>query len=54
VGRADSMRLLLEGGGLNPQRMGRITGSGDRVPAIRDVTAVRNNRVEVVLLRADP
>lgn len=53
TGRADRMRLLLQDGGLNPQRIGRITGHGDREPAIRDPTAIRNNRVEIILLRDD-
>jgi chemotaxis protein MotB len=54
TGRADRVRVMLEQGGLNPLRINRITGAGDRVPATRDATAVRNNRVEVILLRADP
>ena len=53
AGRADRMRGLLEDGGLNPLRIGRITGNGDRTPATRDATEVRNNRVEVILLRSD-
>jgi len=53
TGRAASMRLLLESGGLDPTRIARITGAGDRNPAITDPTAVRNNRLEIVLLRSD-
>ena len=53
MGRATQMRLLLEDGGLNPLRIARISGGGDRNPAVRDATAPRNNRLEVVLLRAD-
>jgi chemotaxis protein MotB len=53
TGRAGSMRLMLEDGGLDPARIARITGAGDRNPAIADHTAVRNNRIEVVLLRSD-
>ncbi|MFQ1702759.1 flagellar motor protein MotB [Loktanella agnita] len=53
VSRAGQMRVLMEDGGLNPRRIARITGVGDRVPAVRDSTAPRNNRIEVVLLRSD-
>ncbi|KJZ21167.1 flagellar motor protein MotB [Loktanella sp. S4079] len=51
--RASQMRLMLEAGGLDPRRVTRLTGAGDRSPAVTDPTAVRNNRVEVVLLRSD-
>ena len=51
--RALQMRALLEQGGLRPQRFSRVTGSGDRSPAVRDATAPRNNRIEVVLIRTD-
>ncbi|WP_296422944.1 flagellar motor protein MotB [Yoonia sp.] len=52
TGRAAQMRIILEDGGLNPGRIARLTGAGDRVPAVADPTAMRNNRVEVVLLRS--
>ncbi len=51
--RADQMRILLEGAGLNPRRMARVSGAGDREPAVRDATAARNNRIEIILLRTD-
>lgn len=53
TGRAGQMRIMLEDGGLNPRRIARLTGAGDRTPAVRDATAPRNNRVEIVLLRSD-
>lgn len=53
TGRAAQMRLLLENGGLPAVRIARLTGAADRMPAVRDATAVRNNRIEVVLLRSD-
>ena len=53
TGRAAQMRLMLEAGGLDPRRITRLTGSGDRTPAVADPTAPRNNRIEVVLLRSD-
>ena len=52
-GRATQMRLLMEDGGFNPLRIVRMTGGGDRTPAVRDATAPRNNRLEVILLRED-
>lgn len=51
--RAQQMRIMLEEGGLNPQRIARITGEGDRRPAVADATAPRNNRIEIVLIRSD-
>ncbi|PXW67481.1 chemotaxis protein MotB [Loktanella sp. PT4BL] len=53
TGRADQMRLMLQSGGLDPMRIVRQTGAGDRDPAVRDATAPRNNRIEVILLRSD-
>ncbi len=53
TGRAAEMRVMLEDGGLSPRRIARLTGAGDRVAAVRDATAPRNNRIEVVLLRSD-
>ncbi len=49
--RADRARRLLEASGLPPQRIQRVTGYADRKPAARDPMAVRNNRVELILLR---
>lgn len=51
--RAAAMRVMLESGGLDPARIARITGAGDRNPALADATALRNNRLEIVLLRSD-
>jgi chemotaxis protein MotB len=53
TGRAEQMRLMLESGGLNQRRITRITGGGDRDPVVRDATAPRNNRIEIILLRSD-
>jgi len=53
TGRAEQMRRMIEAGGLDPRRITRITGGGDREPAVRDGTAPRNNRLEIVLLRSD-
>ena len=51
--RAQTFRGLLEQAGLPSERMQRVTGYADRVPATADPLAIRNNRLEVVLLRKD-
>lgn len=53
TGRSEQMRLMLEAGGLDPLRVASIKGGGDREPVVRDPTAPRNNRLEVILLRSD-
>ena len=49
--RANTMRLLLGSKGLDPDRVRRVTGHADRHPVAGDPMAVRNNRIEVILLR---
>ncbi len=51
--RAQAMRSILEDAGIAPDRMQRIAGFADRKPATTDPAAVRNNRLEVILLRRD-
>jgi chemotaxis protein MotB len=51
--RAQAMRGLLETAGIETSRIARISGHADRKPAAADPTAVRNNRIEIVLLRKD-
>jgi chemotaxis protein MotB len=51
--RAQTLRLMLEAEDLPANRMQRVTGFADRKPATTDPTAVRNNRMEIVLLRRD-
>jgi chemotaxis protein MotB len=51
--RAQVFREMLEQAGLPADRMRRVTGFADRVPATTDPLAIRNNRLEVVLLRKD-
>lgn len=48
--RAQRMRALLEAEGLATGRMRRVTGHADRAPTTRDPAAVRNNRLELILL----
>lgn len=51
MARAASMRRLLEEGGVDPSRLARLTGHADRRPAVENLMASRNNRLEVILLR---
>lgn len=49
--RANQFRRLLRGFGTDPARLRRVTGHADREAAVTDPMAIRNNRVEVILLR---
>ncbi len=51
--RAQAMRTLLEDAGIAPDRMQRVSGFADRKQATSDPAAIRNNRLEVILLRRD-
>jgi chemotaxis protein MotB len=51
--RAQKMRILLEDAGLVAERMQRIVGNADRKPATADSGHLRNNRLEIILLRSD-
>lgn len=51
--RAGRVRELLESAGFAPKRIRRVTGHADRKPAVPDPMSVRNNRIEVILLRND-
>jgi chemotaxis protein MotB len=51
--RAEKVRLLLEGAGLESRRMARVTGYADRRPALADPSAIGNNRIEIILLRTE-
>jgi chemotaxis protein MotB len=53
AGRAQGMRVLLEQAGLAAQRMERVVGYADRRPATADSGHLRNNRLEIILLRTD-
>jgi len=53
AGRAQALRSLIEGAGLPSARIRRISGHADRAPVTPDPMAVRNNRLEVILLRRD-
>lgn len=51
--RAQKMRNLIESAGMPTARMQRVTGYADRKPVTPDPMVVRNNRLEVILLRTD-
>ncbi len=49
--RANAVRRLLPGAGVADARLARVTGHADRRPFANDPTSVRNNRVEIIVLR---
>lgn len=49
--RADRVRKMLVEAGLSDDRMQRVTGFADRAPVARDPLSIRNNRIEIILLR---
>ncbi|WP_095587915.1 flagellar motor protein MotB [Actibacterium ureilyticum] len=51
--QAHRTRGLIETAGLAPERIVRVTGFADRMLVARDPMAVRNNRIELTLLRRD-
>ncbi len=51
--RGQKLRLLLEAAGLDAARMQRVSGYADRKPVTADSAAIRNNRLEIILLRKD-
>ncbi|MCX7646870.1 MAG: OmpA family protein [Rhodobacteraceae bacterium] len=53
TGRAQAARALLEAEGLDAARVVRVTGHADRRPVAPNPMAVRNNRIELVLIRSD-
>ena len=52
--RAERIRRLLNEEGFDPARMARVTGHADRRPSDPNPMAVRNNRLELILLRRAP
>ena len=51
--RSQIVRQMLESAGTEGDRIARVTGHADRKPATADPTALRNNRIEIILLRKD-
>ena len=52
--RADRVRRLISAAGFDPARLARVTGHADRRPADPNPMSVRNNRLELILLRQQP
>lgn len=51
--RAEAVMDVLTNAGLTDKRFLRIAGAGDRAPVTGDPTELRNNRIELVLMRGD-
>lgn len=49
--RAGKTRELLESDGVQASRIHRVTGHADRKPVVENPMSVRNNRIEITLLR---
>ena len=49
--RADTVRRLLLENDIGPDRIQRVTGFADRKPVANDTLSIRNNRIEIILLR---
>jgi len=49
--RANNLRLLLEDQQVDGARIEKVTGYADRKPASENPMEIRNNRVEITLLR---
>ncbi|WP_339108756.1 flagellar motor protein MotB [Thioclava sp. GXIMD4216] len=49
--RVQQVRMLMQGDGFDKRRIQRVTGFADRKPASEIPMSIRNNRLEIVLLR---
>jgi len=52
--RAQLFRAMLEVAGLPPRRILRVTGHADREAVTENPMALRNERLEIILLRSNP
>jgi chemotaxis protein MotB len=50
--RADMARVLIEQSGFPSERIQRVTGYADRKPVDADPMALRNSRIEIIVLRS--
>lgn len=50
--RSNAARRILVQSGMREGRIARVSGFADRKPAARDPISVRNNRIELILLRS--
>lgn len=53
IARAARVRTLFDDTELDPARVWRVTGKADRELVAKDPFSVRNNRIEIILLRSD-
>jgi chemotaxis protein MotB len=53
MGRVEAVRDILLRLDLVEDRLRRMTGHGDRVPVVRPTVDIRNDRIEIILLRED-
>lgn len=51
--RAQAVRELFSDAGFDAKRIERVSGFADRKPVAPNPMAVRNNRIEIILLRSD-
>ena len=51
--RANALRDLLEEAGSPAEKFLRVTAKADREPIVSDTQAIRNNRIELIVLRSD-
>lgn len=51
--RADRVRRMLEAEQVDTTRLHRVTGHADRTPVHENKMSVRNNRIDIILLRSD-
>ncbi|WP_208350508.1 flagellar motor protein MotB [Pseudaestuariivita rosea] len=49
--RAATIRTLFENSNFDPMRLNRTTGHADREPIVENTMSVRNDRIEIILLR---
>ena len=49
--RADRVRQMLLANEIEPERTQRVSGFADRKPVVSDTLSIRNNRIEIILLR---
>lgn len=50
--RAQAIRILLQRNGAYPEQINRVTAHGDREPLYENLLSVRNNRIEIIVLRS--
>jgi len=48
---ADAVRMVFKDIGMDENRIRRVAGHADREPVTRNMMAVRNNRIEIIMLR---